>query len=134
MNEEDTEMSNANYQKYKKTIEDDGLIEQVFSEDVESRGVTNRQQLLGIPIAEFYIFIVHGIVTLRQCIAASPLLIYRFFIVSPKLMLLNTSFINCFIYLLYLNAVDRGMYDSDNWYIFSKNNSLPIRPFPSSCG
>ncbi|KAA6379290.1 MAG: hypothetical protein EZS28_025182, partial [Streblomastix strix] len=49
MNEEDTETSNANYQKYKKTIEDDGFIEQVFSEDVESKGVTNRWQMLGIP-------------------------------------------------------------------------------------
>ncbi|KAA6385511.1 MAG: hypothetical protein EZS28_018962 [Streblomastix strix] len=29
MNEEDTETSNANYQKYKKTVEDDGFIEQV---------------------------------------------------------------------------------------------------------
>ncbi|KAA6367608.1 MAG: hypothetical protein EZS28_036866 [Streblomastix strix] len=35
MNEEDTEMSNANYQKYKKTIEDDGLIEQVVQETKE---------------------------------------------------------------------------------------------------
>ncbi|KAA6329446.1 MAG: hypothetical protein EZS28_053608, partial [Streblomastix strix] len=32
MNEEDTEMSNVNYQKYKKTIEDNGLIEQVVQE------------------------------------------------------------------------------------------------------
>ncbi|KAA6371768.1 MAG: hypothetical protein EZS28_032704, partial [Streblomastix strix] len=28
----DTETSNANYQKYKKTIEDDGFIEQVVQE------------------------------------------------------------------------------------------------------
>ncbi|KAA6373057.1 MAG: hypothetical protein EZS28_031418 [Streblomastix strix] len=32
MNEEDTETSNANYQKYKKTIEDDGIIEYVVQE------------------------------------------------------------------------------------------------------
>ncbi|KAA6371102.1 MAG: hypothetical protein EZS28_033371 [Streblomastix strix] len=32
MNEEDTEMSNENYQKHKKTIEDNGLIEQVVQE------------------------------------------------------------------------------------------------------
>ncbi|KAA6396707.1 MAG: hypothetical protein EZS28_007767 [Streblomastix strix] len=32
MNEEDTETSNANYKKYKKTIEDDGFIEQVIQE------------------------------------------------------------------------------------------------------
>ncbi|KAA6359570.1 MAG: hypothetical protein EZS28_044903, partial [Streblomastix strix] len=32
MNEEEIELSNANYQKYKKTIEDDGFIEQVVQE------------------------------------------------------------------------------------------------------
>ncbi|KAA6389154.1 MAG: hypothetical protein EZS28_015319 [Streblomastix strix] len=32
MNEKDTQTSNVNYQKYKKTIEDDGLIEQVVQE------------------------------------------------------------------------------------------------------
>ncbi|KAA6369470.1 MAG: hypothetical protein EZS28_035004 [Streblomastix strix] len=111
MNEEDTETSNANYQKYKKTIEDDGLIEQVhlyrffayydwilpshksitvfnpvrqliqFSKDVESKGVTNRQQMLGIPIAVFYIFIVHGIVTLRQCVRLRMLTIESYSII-----------------------------------------------------
>ncbi|KAA6384285.1 MAG: hypothetical protein EZS28_020189 [Streblomastix strix] len=35
MNEEDSETSNANYQKYKKTIEDDGFIEQIVQETKE---------------------------------------------------------------------------------------------------
>ncbi|KAA6371769.1 MAG: hypothetical protein EZS28_032705 [Streblomastix strix] len=36
INEKDTETSNANYQKYKKTIEDDGFIEQVVQETKRS--------------------------------------------------------------------------------------------------
>ncbi|KAA6382096.1 MAG: hypothetical protein EZS28_022377 [Streblomastix strix] len=41
---------------------------QLFSEDVESKGVAYRQQMHGIPVVEFYIFIRHEIVILQQCV------------------------------------------------------------------
>ncbi|KAA6378906.1 MAG: hypothetical protein EZS28_025567, partial [Streblomastix strix] len=44
------------------------LVMIVFQRRRIKKGVTNRQQMLGIPIAEFQTFIRHGIVTLRQCV------------------------------------------------------------------
>ncbi|KAA6374809.1 MAG: hypothetical protein EZS28_029663 [Streblomastix strix] len=92
---------------------------QQFSIDVESKLVTNRQLMNEIPIVERDTVIEHVNVTLQllfqlhmlkhQHLFMPP---KRFFITSPKLVLLKISSINCLECLTFLSVLDRGTNDS----------------------